>query len=256
MRLEPAEFNLLWRRLDLPARPLELNVPAQGATLAEAARLSARAAEALRRRDLLVRDDPAVKVAGLLNTVARPATQVDLRWARGGGVAELRGLVAVRGRSGVLALWDGESVTLRGVRSVAAPDELVAVLGESPPGAGRSVTTPAEAVGRASRESNGDAGLFQRRLVAAGVSRDDARVWRDVVEARRLRAGQIGATAYDQWGRGTRVPWVIHVLDTDRGRYATYERRGYRTIVGASTHWLVTVVRELHSEGVVGSRNR
>jgi hypothetical protein len=42
VRLEPAEFNLLWSRLGLPARPLELNVPAQGATLTEAARLTAR----------------------------------------------------------------------------------------------------------------------------------------------------------------------------------------------------------------------
>lgn len=256
MRLEPAEFNLLWSRLGLPDRPLELNVPAQGATLTEAARLSAQAADELRRRDLLVSDEPAPRVAGLLNAVARPVAQVDVRWARGADLPELRGLVALRGKNGVLALWDGESVILRSVKHAMFAEELVAVLGESPPGAGRSVTSPAELVLHASRASGGEAERFQHKLVSAGISRDDARAWRDIVEARRLRAGQIGASGFDQWGKPTRAPWVIHVFDTDRGRYATYERRGYRTVVGVNTSWLVTVVRELYTDVVGDRRNR
>jgi hypothetical protein len=256
VRLEPAEFNLLWHRLGLPARPLELNVPAQGATLTEAARLSAQAAEALRTRELLVGDEPAARAAGLLNAVARPVAQVDIRWARGTDQAELRGLVALRGKNGVLALWDGEAVTLRWVKYAVFVEELVEVLGEAPAGAGRSVTSPAEAVLRASRESNGEAERFQRKLVSGGVSRDDARAWRDFVEARRLRAGQVGASAYDQWGKPKRAPWVIHVFDTDRGRYATYERRGYRTVVGVNTSWLITVVRELYTDAVQDHGNR
>jgi hypothetical protein len=253
VRLEPAEFNLLWTRLGLPARPLELNVPAAGATVTEAARLSTAAAVALRTRDLLVDDDPAPKVAGLLNTVARPAAQVDIRWSRGVAVPELRGLAALRGKNGVLALWDGEAVSLRGIKQVMFAEELVAVLGPSAAGTGRSVTTPAEAVLRASAESRGEADRFQRKLMASGVSRDDARAWRDVVESQRLRAGQIGATSYDQWGRPTRAPWVIHVLDTDRGRYATYERRGHRMLVGVNTNRLVTVVQDLYADAL---RNR
>lgn len=255
MRLEPAEFNLLWQRLELPAKPLELNVPAQGATLTEAARSAAQAAESLRRRGLLLRDDPDPKVASYLNTVASPEAQVDIRWARGDG-PELRGLVAVRGRNGVLALWDGASVTLRGVRPAMYAEELVSVLGECSPGVGHSVTSPAAALLQASRDSKGEADRFERKLVTAGVSRDDARAWRALVSARRLRGGQIGATAYDQWGKPTRAPWVIHILDTDRGRYATYERRGYRTVVGAQPGWLVTVVQELYTDAVRVHRNR
>lgn len=256
MRLEPAEFNLLWARLGLPARPLELNVPAAGTTVAEAARLSDRAAFALRARDLLTGEDPAPRVAGLLNAVARPVTQVDVRWSRGVEVPELRGLAALRGKTGVLALWDGEAVTLRGIKQSMFAAELVAVLGPSPAGTGRSVTTPAEVVLRASKESRGEAERFHRKLVASGVSRDDARAWREVVESRRLRAGQIGATGYDQWGRPTRAPWVIHVLDTDRGRYATYERRGHRMIVGVDTNRLVTVVQDLYTDVLRTQRNR
>jgi hypothetical protein len=256
VRLEPAEFNLLWSRLGLPARPLELNVPAQGATLTEASRLTTAAASALRTRDLLIGEEPAPRVAGLLNAVAHPVVQVDLRWARGLSVPELRGLVALRGKTGVLALWDGESVTLRGVKQAVFAEELVSVLGESPPGAGRSVTTPAEVVLKASQNSAGAAERFQRKLIAGGVSRDDARAWRTVVEARRLRAGQIGASGFDQWGKSTRAPWVIHVLDTDQGRYATYERRGYRTMVGANTNWLATVIRELYTDALGEKRNR
>jgi EspG family len=157
-----------------------------------------------------VGDEPAPRAAGLLNAVAHPAAQVDVRWARGVDVPELRGLISVRGKTGVLALWDGKTVTLRGIKHAMFAEELVAVLDESPTGAGRSVTSPAEAVLRASRGA-GDAERFQRRLVTAGISRDDARVWRDFVDARRLRAGQIGATGFDQWGKPTRAPWVIQV---------------------------------------------
>lgn len=256
MRLEPAEFNLLWSKLGLPTKPLELNVPAQGATLTEAARLTSQAADALRARELLVRDEPAPRVAGFLNVVARPEAQVDVRWAHGAGAPELRGLVALRGKNGVLALWDGEGVTLRWVKHAMFAEELVAVLGEVPAGAGRSVTSPADVILRASRESNGEAERFQRKLAANGITRDDARAWRDFVEARRLRAGQIGASGFDRWGKPIRAPWVIHVFDTDRGRYATYERRGYRTVVGVNTNWLVTVVRELYADAVSGRRNR
>jgi len=188
--------------------------------------------------------------------VAHPVAQVDLRWARGVDVPELRGLVALRGKNGVLVLWDGERVSLRWVKHAMFAEELVAVLGESPAGAGRSVTSPAEVVLRASCASGGEAERFQHKLVAAGISRDDARAWRDIVEARRLRAGQIGASGFDQWGKPSRAPWVIHVFDTDRGRYATYERRGYRTVVGVNTSWLVTVVRELYADTVGERRNR
>ena len=243
----------MWSRLGLGAKPLELNVPAHGMTRTEAARLTARAETALRERQLLVAADPAPSIAGRLNVLAKPEAQVDVRWARGGGTPELRGLVAMRGKTAVLALWDGERVGLRGVKRDLAADELVRELGAAPAGAGRSVTTPADVVVRASR--HGDVERFQRGLVAGGVSRDDARVWRDVMTAPRLRAGQLGASGFDRWGKAARVPWVIHVLDTERGRYATYERGGYRTLVGVDTSQLVRLVRELYADAVRDRRN-
>lgn len=256
MRLAPAEFNLLWQRLGLAAKPLELNVPAQGATRTEAARLSARAADALRTRALLTGDQPEPRVAGLLNLLASPEAQVDLRWAIGVDVPELRGLVAVRGKNSVLALWDGDAVNLRSVRRDMLAEELVSALGEYHAGGGRSVTSPAEVVMRASRESGDDRDRFQRKLVAGGISRDDARAWRDFVSVPSLRAGQIGASAFDQWGKPVRARWVIHVLDTEWGRYATYERRGYRTVISADRDRLVTVVRELYTDAMRVVRNR
>jgi hypothetical protein len=255
VRLEPAEFNLLWSGLAVGARPLELHVPAQGATRADAARLTARATETLRERDLLLGGEPAPRVADLLHLMAGRTAQVDLRWAPGPGLPELRGLVALRGKHGALALWDGEQVTLRRVRPVVFVEELVGVLGEMPAGGGRSVSLPADVLARASRDGAGDVERFQRRLVSNGVSRDDARALREFSEARRLRAGQFGASGVDQWGKHRRVPWVIHVLDTDRGRYATYERGGYRTFVGVDSGWLVAVVRELYADAVRDRRN-
>ena len=70
-----------------------------------------------------------------------------------------------------------------------------------------------------------------------------------------MRAGQFGASGVDQWGKLQRVPWVIHVLDTERGRYATYERGGYRTFVGVDAGWLVAVVRELYTDAIRDRRN-
>lgn len=256
MRLEPAEFNLLWTRLGLPATPLELNVPAQGMTLTEAARISAHATDTLRDRGLLTGDEPAPRVAGLLTLLATPEARLDLRWARGGDVPELRGLVAARGKNCVRALWDGSTVDLRSVKHDMAVEELTSALGEWHAGGARSVTAPADVVRRASRDSGGDGDRFQRTLVAGGLSRDDARAWRDFVSVPGLRAGQIGASAFDRWGKQTRVPWVIHVLDTERGRYATYERRGHRTVISADRGRLVTVTRELYADALRVARKR
>lgn len=218
MRLEPAEFDLLWRRLELPQKPLELNVPAAGPP-----------------------PEPPQRADGLLRVVGHRTAQVDLRWA--GGAGELRGLVAVRGRHRALALWDGEGVTLRWVDHV---EDLVAALEEMPQGEGRSISVPTEAVTKAA--GTGDVGRVQQRLVTAGVPRPDARTFAEFLSARRLRAGQIGASAADRWGTLRRAPRVIHVLDTDRGRYATYERGGYRMVVGVDRSRLATIVRELYTE--------
>lgn len=247
MRLAAAEFNLLWQRLGLPAKPLELNVPAQGTTMSEAARSADQAAATLRTKALLTEDGVAPRAASLLNTLAAPESQVDLRWAPGIDLPELRGLVAVSGKNGVLALWDGDTVSLSLIRQTMLAEELVSALGDYHAGGGRSVTSPAEVVLQASRDSAGDVARFERKLTAGGLPRDDARAWRDFVSVPRLRAGQIGASAFDQWGKPVRAPWVIHVLDTEWGRYATYERRGYRTVISADRARLVTAVRELHA---------
>lgn len=244
MRLEPAEFTLLWSRLALPPTPLELDVPAQGATLAEAAHLTAAAESTLHTRDLLIGDEPAPKVAGLLCAIAHRTAQVDLRWATP-GAPELRALVAFRGKHNVLATWDGAKITLEWVPRETFAEELTAKLGESSPGTGRSTNVPAETLKNAAHE-NPD--KFQTRLTKSGIPRDDARALRDFATAERYKAGQIGASATDRWGVLHRAAWVIHILDTDKGRYATYERRGYRTVVGVTNARLATIINDLHRE--------
>ncbi|SHE54278.1 ESX secretion-associated protein EspG [Streptoalloteichus hindustanus] len=242
--LDRAEFNVLWRRLGLGARPLVLALAEQGGTLDEAGQLDDRAWDALCGRQLAASDGsvhPDLDLA--LRVVAQPSVAVDLRWSAGPG-HELRALSAVRAETGILAvLFDGV-VHLDLVRDTAFVEAVLGLLPAVPPGPGTAVNVPSGAVEEANREG-GDDYAFESALLDAGVRPGDARLLVDMVGGDRVAAGQFGAASWDRWGARTRAPWVVTVTDTARGRYAFYERSGWLTVAPVDHHRLVDLLHEL-----------
>ncbi|MCP2262115.1 EspG family protein [Streptoalloteichus tenebrarius] len=242
--LDRAEFNVLWRRMELGARPLVLVTAEHGSTLDEAGQVDDAAWAALGARQLVGDDGtvhPDLDLA--LRVVSQPSVAVDLRWATGPG-REVRALSAVRGETGILAVLADDVVHLDLVRDTAFVDAAVGVLPPTPPGPGTAVNVPSGAVEEATRQG-GDDYDFESALLDAGVRASEARLLVDMVGGDRVAAGQFGASSWDQWGARTRAPWVISVTDTPRGRYAFYERSGWLTVAPVDHHRLVDLLREL-----------
>ncbi|HEY8374165.1 MAG TPA: ESX secretion-associated protein EspG [Pseudonocardiaceae bacterium] len=255
--LEQAEFNVLWRRLELGARPLILNTREQGFTVDEARFIDQQAWQALAARGLVFTDGSVhPDLEDALQTLATPAAEVDLRWAPGIG-QEVRAMAVRRGDLGVVAMLDntqgdphgnggpGGPIYLDVVRDTAFVDALVGLLPDTPPGPGSAVSMPSTAVEKALRHSDGDDAEFEAALMDEGVRPGDARLLVDMVGGERLAAGQIGAAVRDRWGKRTRAPWVVALTDTHRGRYAMYERGGWITVAPVSRQRIVELVREL-----------
>jgi len=99
--LTAREFDFLWHHLDLPEMPYPVDVPSNGTTMEERARLRDETFATLRDKEVLRKDDRvADKVATLLRVLAEPKVSVD---TVGFGEGPIRGLVASDGGTAALA---------------------------------------------------------------------------------------------------------------------------------------------------------
>ncbi|SHG38408.1 ESX secretion-associated protein EspG [Streptoalloteichus hindustanus] len=242
--LSPAEFNALWRRLDLGAKPLELNVQEVGRTADEARSAYRDAWGRLGERGLVTGDDVDGGLTDALVTLAKPTAAVDLRWAVG-PEQELRGLATARGEWAAVGALSGGRVWVDSVRSGAFVPALVGLMGPTPAGPGRTVSVAAPVLDEAAAAAGPSGQGFESALVSAGVRGNDARTLMTVIGAQRLRAGQLGAALWDRLGRRRRAPGVVNVFDTAQGRYAMYERAGYVTVAAADERRITELVQEL-----------
>ncbi|RJQ82244.1 ESX secretion-associated protein EspG [Pseudonocardiaceae bacterium YIM PH 21723] len=234
--LQPAEFNALWRRLNLGERSLVLNPP-------DATDADQQAEAELRKRCLIDGDGRTIaSLSSALRTLARPTWELDLRWAPEVG-AEYRVLVAADNETAAVGSWDRQVIRLAQVQPESMIKRMVDQLGRVSPGHGQSVSVPAAALDRAA--SGGSAWDIERTLVSGGLSSADASTLIGMFGAKRLRAGQIGAAAWDAGGTRHRAPWVLTVFDTVRGRYVMYERRSMVTVSPVSREQLSLLLTEL-----------
>lgn len=221
IRLDSAEFFLLWWTAGYGDPPLALDIPHVGRTRTSRAELAVHADAALSERGLGTVGSPARDLAGYVRTLAEPAYTLDLH-AVGEG-PELRAMSAA-GPEGATAaaVVDGE-VRIGPV----PPDGVVPVLLEAlppvPAGPGRGGNVRWADYRRACVDGDrGGSGAFVEALCDAGVRRPEAFTIMRAIAGRR-GGGQLGANVRTPrgWARtGSTVNWV----DTEEGRYTI--RRG------------------------------
>jgi hypothetical protein len=247
--LTALEFDVLWESLQLGTMPLVVKVPSPGKTYEERAQLERRAWEDLERRGLgrPVALDP--RLEHLLGLLSRPTCEVDGRIWLGRSV---RVLAAAVGDAAVLAVLDGDQITLREASPAGLPREAVGVLPAQPAGPGHSVTMPSADLDAAAADAGDSAKVLEATLSNRGMRRDDARMLASMVDGAHNR-GQFGAAARDRWGRRQRPERVIAFFDNPRGRYVQLRRATqggvpWSTIAPADSRRLVHHVEELLTE--------
>ncbi|XVV03035.1 ESX secretion-associated protein EspG [Actinosynnema sp. CA-248983] len=213
------EFDVLWEHLRLETMPLVLKVPSPGKTNAERADLERRAWAGLESRGLgrPVSLDPMLE--DLLHLLNRPQREVDGRLWLGRSV---RVLAAAKGQSAVLAVLDGEQLTLRPASADGLPREAVSVLPAVPPGPGHSVTLPSADLDAAAAAA-GTPDKLEAALRERGVRADDAKVLADMFKDAGNR-GQFGGAVRDKWGKRVRPEHVVAFFDNPNGRYVQLRR--------------------------------
>lgn len=223
--LTAREFDFVWSHLGLGDLPYPLDVPSNGATMEERARLRAETFESLRFKGIL-RDGDRVTpgLADLLRVLAAPTASVD---TVGYDDGPIRGLAASDGGTAALvALRDGV-LAFATIRPTALATSIVDVLPPGDAGPGMAISVPRQAMDKAVDGDDEDdpfgGGDERDILMANGVSDEDATTLIELAD-RRVRGGQFGVTTT---GRATRLgpgarnraKTMVTWFDTGDGRY-------------------------------------
>jgi hypothetical protein len=213
------EFDVLWEHLRLEIMPLVLKVPSPGKTHAERAELERQVWAGLAGRGLGKPVSLNPMLEDLLHLLNRPQTEVDGRLWLGRSV---RVLAAAKGQSGVLAVLDGDQLTLRAASSEGLPREALSVLPSCPAGPGHSITLPSADLDAAAARA-GSLEQLESALRERGVRQDDAHTLAEMMRDAGNR-GQFGAAARDKWGKRQRPDRVVAFFENPNGRYVQMRR--------------------------------
>jgi hypothetical protein len=246
--LTALEFDVLWEHLDLGDMPLIVKVPSPGRTNTERAQLVDRAWQSLAVKGLGRSVDLDPGLVSVLRLIARPDRELDGRLWIGRSV---RLMAAASEEAGVLAVQEGDTLTLRTADGLGLPRHALTVLPPATPGPGHSVTLPSRDFEAAAREATAPK-EFEAALRRRGLRDTDADALRDMIGDVQ-RQGQFGAAARDKWGRRIRSPRVISFFDTEAGRYLQVRRdsgtgEAWTTISPADHRRLLHHLTELHAE--------
>ncbi|SHG48920.1 ESX secretion-associated protein EspG [Streptoalloteichus hindustanus] len=220
LTLTALEFDVLWEHLELGAMPLPIKVPSPGRTWTERSALADRAWADLAGRGLASAPHVEDRLADLLRLLAHPDREVDGRIWLG---RRIRVLAAARGDDAVLAVLDGDRLTLREAASTGLPREAVGVLPPRPAGPGHSVTLPSADLDAAAGACDSSHEGLAEALRDRGVRAEDAHALARMTRGA-THLGQFGAAARDQLGRRRRTEWVVGFFDTAEGRYLQVRR--------------------------------
>lgn len=254
VQLSPVELLACWEALQLGELPCELHMrrPSGPRAAQQATRqVLARALVGLAVRGLSDGTRPTADVAELLQPLARPSYQLDIRFT-GPNRRPVVGLGPVTETHGVMATFidDGESpIELRAIDSSQIPGALLGLLGPITPGISPPVNLPAELYDEACATVDGNAGpwAITDHLREHGTPRRDAealaRMWTDIDFG-----GQLGVTAWRD-GRERRCPWVIGFLRNLAGQMFLHLRRADTLTMcpvdapGLHRHWRELLTR-------------
>jgi hypothetical protein len=230
-RLSTVEFEVCWAYLGLGELPLVLDLPSAGRTDQERKAITGRVLDDLTGRGLADWRGLHPELAQQLTTLARFSWAVDTRFI---AATLVRARGASTGHSGVVAVHDGDHVTIRSVPEHAMITELTALAGEAP-----NVSRTDSASVRAS-SLDAVAGADLRGLADALVARGE----------RPREAGLIARMCQGAYARGQFITArgrsrVVAFHDTPTGRYLQLRRDGWVTFTPAGNGRLAGQIREL-----------
>jgi hypothetical protein len=203
-----AAFDIVWEDLRLGPVPYPFDVPSQGETLDERARMRTAVYEDLEGHGLARGRQLDPGLVDALRLLARPHVQLDTisTLDRQRGLMVHAASVAV-GQRALLAVQQGGSMRLEHIRDTALAASLVALLPPHQPGPGQQVSVPASQLAQPNRHS----AEHQSLTVMLGEPV--------------LRLGQFAGAMFDENGVGRRMPGLSW-FDTEAGRYLGVAGRG------------------------------
>lgn len=240
------EYDVLTEHFQLDPMPLVLKVPSPGRTDDERAALVDQAWAGLENADVQ-------RLEHQLGILRRSEREIDGRVWVG---RPLRLLAAAVGDEAVLAVLDGDHLTLHDADATGLPRHALSVLPQTGAGPGRSVTLRTADFEAAAREATGQAELATA-LRDRGVH--DATQLADMI-GDIVNRGQFGSAVRDRWSRRVRAGRVISFFDTKQGRYLQVRRdsgndsgnntdtEAWSTISPADPRRLLQLLTELHEE--------
>lgn len=233
VHLDAGEYTAVWRTRG--EKPTVLHTPDHGDTHAARDALDDAAWTRLVRRGLARGRTPEPALADVLEVLAAPDAEVDVRlWSGGPPTAIRRVLAAARGGLGVVAEVDDDG-GLRAEAGAAQPAAtLLGRLPDEPALSGTPMTLPAAAMGA------GDEAARVRRLRRAGVPRPTVLRLDALWSAPPRRVLQFGVARRGPDGRRRRGPRVLDVVDAAGGRIALLHDDSGRhlTVRPAGSVWL------------------
>lgn len=220
--LSTVEFEVCWATLELGELPLILDLPSLGRTAGER--------ESIVDHVLAAIGTPPPELASL----SRFDWAVDARIIT---TRLVRARAAVTGEHGVLAVLDGERVTVERLPGHAALSALTALAGDAPTGRADSVSVRADALDTAAAMADDDPLALAEGLIALGEQPADARATARLCQGAQ-RKGQFA-------GRPSNGAPVVAFHDTDTTRYLHVRRDGWVTFAPVGPGGLAAHVRHL-----------
>src|SRR5690349_17367112 len=149
-----AAFDIVWEDLRLGSVPYPFDVPSQGETLDERARIRTAVYEDLERHELARGQQLDPNLVEALRLLARPHLQLDTisTLDRQRGLMVHAASVAI-GQRALLAVQQGGTMRLEQIRDTALAASLVSLLPPHQPGPGEQISVPAAELAQPNRHS-------------------------------------------------------------------------------------------------------
>lgn len=212
-------FDVAWLAAGLERRPPALLMPSPGATVEERRALEQQAWAELHqsgaaRQGRLARDfSDALTVLGW-------ASQELYGFFGPAGGATCAVIAGTRGQDAVLAIVGDGRVDLATIRATNVSESVLSVLPGHPKGHGPTLSAPLSA---AEGHPVSDGSILQRSDGGGGDAGTGARI-RHVLNQPRVGGGQFYAASRDRWGKRTRNPAFLTIVDNGDGRYLAEKR--------------------------------
>jgi hypothetical protein len=249
--LSAKEFDFVWTQLELGRMPYPVDVPSNGATMEDRAKMRAETFEVLRDKGVLRGDRLDPDLADLLRVLAAPSVSVD---TVGFDDGPLRGLAASDGSQAALVALHGDTLSFAAIRPTALATSIVEVLPPGEAGARPAISVPHQAMQKA---VNGDVddddpfgdGDERDILIGNGVSYEDATTLIELAD-RRTRGGQFGVTTVSRAtrtraGTRSRSKTMITWFDSTDGRYLMVHDGTWLSLAPADNGRIANRIAEL-----------